>query len=128
MKGTGKLLFGISVLSLMMLLYVHEQVMVFRISYRLHEKSSQLTRKSDEYRKLKFEVDQLKAPRLLEERLKGQTLELSLPEEVRVVKIPKIMQREHSEALPDFSANTLSGRFASFLGRWIDVAQAKTDN
>ena len=128
MKGTGKIVLTISMLSLLFLLHVHEQIMIFHVSYRLHDKSTLLTRRSDEYRRLKFEVDQLMAPRILEEKLKDQPYELTLPEEVRVVKIPKLLSHVQTAALSEASSNTFSGKVFNFLGRWIDVAQAKTDN
>lgn len=124
MKGTGKILFGVSFLTALMLLYVHEQVALFHISYSLDERSETLTRRSEACRKLKFEVEQLKAPRILEKRMKEMKLDLSLPKEVRVVKVPQLespIEEPVIETVPPTQG------LSRVFGRWIGVAQAKTD-
>ena len=125
MKGTGKTLLSISLVSIFLLLYVHEQIALLRISYTLEDKSEKLVRLSEEYRRLKFDLDQLKAPRLLEAKIKEMQLNLTLPNEVRVLKTAAPLQEA---ALQDVASNPMSGRVLHFLGRWVDIAQAKTDN
>ena len=126
MKGAGKTILGVSLTVVFLLLYVHEQVALLQVSYTLEDKSEKLVRLSEEYRNLKFELDQLKAPRLLEEKIKEMQLNLTLPNEVRVLKTPSIPLAE--APFKTVSASPMSDRVLHFLGRWVDIAQAKTDN
>ena len=128
MKGTGKIIIGISFAACFLLLYVHEQISLFRVSYILDNRSEKLSQMSEEYRQLKFELDQLKAPRLLEEKIKDLSLDLALPKEVRVFKVtPTPVSETLIQNIPT-KTSPLPDRFVSFLGRWVEVAQAKTDN
>ena len=128
MKGAGKIILGISFLSTLLLLYVHEQVSLFRISYLMDSQSNSFAHKSEQYRQLKFEVDQLKAPRLLEERLKEESLDLTLPKEIRVVKVPETSPLAPAlvSSVPSLPLN--GNAFLNVLGQWMGVAQAKTDS
>ena len=125
MKGAGKTILGVSAVAIFLLLYVHEHISLLRISYTLEDKSEKLVRLSEEFRNVKFEVDQLKAPRLLEAKIKEKQLNLGLPNEVRVLRTAAVPIQETPLAV---SASPMSDRVLHFLGRWVDVAQAKTDN
>ncbi len=127
MKGIGKIVVVIFALSLFFVLYVREQISLLHVSYQIEEKSDKVTALSEEYRRLRFEVDQLKAPRLLEEKMKNLSMDLALPQEIRVVRTP--LERPLTQPLEHMAIHpTVSARFSNFVGRWIDVAQAKTDN
>lgn len=125
MQSVGKTILGIGVLTLLLLLYVHEQIALVRVSYLIDAKSVQFNRLSEEYRQIKFEVDQLKAPRLLEEKMKNLSMQLTLPQEIHVIKTPapKLAAAERQMS----PVASLSGNVFSFLGHWVDVAQAKTN-
>ena len=126
MRDTGKVLVTISFLSMLLLLYVHEQIALFRVSYEINASSETLARKAEDYRHLKFDVEQLKAPRLLEEKMKQMELDLTLPKEVRVVRVPSVPMVE-TPMVKNISLQPLSDGLLDFLGRWVKVAQAKTD-
>lgn len=126
MKGAGKILVTVSLLSMLLVFYVHEQISLFSLSYCMNTESETLARKAEEYRHLKFEVDQLKAPRLLEDKMKHMRLDLALPKEVRVVRIPTVPIVE-SPVVKSISLQPLSDGLLDFLGRWVKVAQAKTE-
>lgn len=126
MQSVGKTILGIGVLTLLLLLYVHEQIALVRVSYLMDAKSVQLNRLVEEYRQIKFEVDQLKAPRLLEEKMKNLSMTLTLPQEIHVIKTPALKLSAQDRQLSP--AASLSGNMFHFLGHWVDVAQAKTDN
>lgn len=126
MKGTGKFLIGLILVTLLVLLYVHIQVSVFQVSYSINSESHQLAKRSEAYRLLKFETDQLRAPRLLEQKIKDMQMDLTLPKEMQVVKIPAA-PRLNPESLPNVSLKPLSDGLLDFLGRWVKIAQAKTD-
>lgn len=126
MKGLGKIILFIAAGSFFFLIYVREQVALLDVSYQIDSRSDKLSRLSEEYRQIRFEVEQLKAPRLLEEKMKQMSLDLTLPQEIRVVRMPAAFESDAS--LKQIAARPMSGRVADFFGRFIDVAQAKTDN
>jgi len=108
-------------------LYVHGQVALFRVSYDLNIKADELKDKSESYRRLKFEVDQLKAPRLLEEKMKNMKLELELPRDIEVIRIEPSETLSNSIEMTAISQQSaVTGRF-DLLGRIIKVAQAKME-
>ena len=126
MQSVGKTILGIGVLTLLLLLYVHEQIALVRVSYLIDAKSIQLNKMSEEYRQIKFEVDQLKAPRLLEEKMKNLSMQLTLPQEIHIIKTPAPKLTTPERQISPVAS--LSGNMFNFLGHWVDVAQAKTDN
>ena len=129
MKGAGKIIFSVTMVSSLFLMHVHEQIVLFKVSYQLNEKSDLLAQRSEEFRRLKYEVDQLKAPRLLEEKIKERELQLTLPKEVRVVRMPPFQEPIPKAESKNLSVqNTFSGKMMNLLGKWVEVAQAKTDN
>ena len=128
MRGQGKFLGSLATVCAFLLLYVHAQISLFRVSYAISTKSRHLSEKSEEYRNLKFEVDQLKAPRLLEQKMKDLQLDLTLPKEVKVVRVPPMQSPETPVASGSVSLSPLSDSLLDFVGRWVKVAQAKTDN
>jgi len=127
MKGTGKIILVVFFGMILMLAYVHEQFLLFQVSYDIDKKSNYQAVQAENYRHLKYQVDQLKAPRQLEEKIQKHSLELTFPKEIRVVKIP-VQTTLKITTVPDVPIQTLTGQFTHFFGRWIDVAQAKTDN
>ena len=127
MKGIGKIVLLLAAGTFFFLLYVREQVALLDVSYQIDARSEKLMHLSEEYRQLRFEVEQLKAPRLLEEKMNKMSLDLTLPREIRVIRLPAD-SLTHQHALEQISARPMSGRIADFFGRFIDVAQAKTDN
>lgn len=124
MKGLGKMVVGFSLLTAALLLYVHERVEMLRVSYRIHEKTSALSEKAETYQRLKFEVAQLRSPQALERRLEELSIPLTLPKEIRVLRISAPAVSPSVEALP---LSHPSGNFFDFLGQWIQIAQARTD-
>lgn len=124
MKGMGKVLMGTVIVTAALLLYVHERVEMLRVSYRIYEKSSALSKRAEEYRRLKFEVTQLRSPQALEKRLEETSLSLTLPKEIKVLRVPQPLLQPAIETLP---LPRPSGNFFDFVGQWIQVAQARTD-
>ncbi len=124
MKGFGKILVGFSLVTAGLLLYVHERVEMLRVSYHIHQKSSALSQRSEEYRRLQFEVTQLRSPQALEKRLGEFSLPLTLPKEIKVLKVSRPVLEPSVEPLP---ALRPAGKLFDFVGQWIQVAQARTD-
>ncbi len=123
MKGLGKILIGFSLATAVLLVYVHERVEMFRISYRIYDRSAQLSKRAEEYRLLKFEVTQLRSPQSLEKRLQAMSLPFTLPKEIKVLRIPAPVVQAR-EPLP---VHVQTQSLFHFLGQWVQVAQARTD-
>ncbi len=127
MKGSGKIICGILSVSFLMLLYVHGETSLFSISYGIDAKSKQLAKVSEEYRRLRFEVEQLKAPLVLENKMKEMSLELMLPSDVRVIRVPQMPAGSQPQLRDENNLPGFSNSLFRALGRWVDIAQAKTD-
>lgn len=112
-----------------MVLYVHGQIAIFKISYEIHEKSRSLEERSEAFRQVKYEVEKLKAPQRLEQKIQQLNLDLSWPREVQVVRIPSIPV---SNPLPlgreGSPTRQISPGPFDFMSQWIKVAQAKMDS
>jgi len=127
MKGSGKILILIAILTLSMLFYVHLQVASVLVSFDIHKSSRALAEKQELLRKFQFKVDQLRAPRLLEAKMKRHDMGLALPNKIQVVEVPAVSQLVIPAPSAQKVARTFSSEVSSFLGRWIQTAQAKTD-
>ena len=124
MKGLGKILFGAAVLTATLLLYVHERVEMLKVSYQIYDRSSDLSKKGEEFRRLKFEVSQLRSPQVLEKRLEELALPLTLPKEIKALRVPEPVTRELGGTL---ATPPPTGNLFDFLGQWVQIAQARTD-
>jgi hypothetical protein len=127
MRGSGKIIFWISILAALFLVYVHGRVMLLHVSYSINSQSRSMDQKTEQYRYLKFQVDQLKAPRLLENKMKDLAIDLMPPKEIKVVRMPE-MHKLVEGGTATVAEQPMSQRLNNFLGRWVGVAQAKTDN
>lgn len=125
MRGVGKILFTCSIVTAVLLLYVHERVEMLRISYQIQKKSSQLSHEAEEYRRITFEVAQMRSPQNLEKRLEELSLPLTLPKSIQVLRVPPEPPIRHPISPVPF--HVPSRNFLDFLGQWIQVAQARTD-
>lgn len=127
MKDCGKFLALLAVVTGLSLLYIRVQVSIFDVSYEIGAHARELSHQSETYRRLKFEVDQLKAPALLEKRMDELALDLTLPQELEVIRVP---EPKHIEAhtLRKISIQPVSNSVVDFFGRWVKVAQAKPDH
>lgn len=127
MKGSGKVLSGIAVGTFLMLLYVHFQISSVIVSFELGKVSQIYATKQELLRRLQFNVNQLKVPRFLEEKMKKNELTLGLPNDIQVVEVPPVMDlslpvKQEVKNVPSYTA-----AFSKLFGRLIQTAQAKTD-
>jgi len=127
MKGSGKLVMIVGVVSLCVLIYVHLNVSLFSISYRINQKSETLNERHENYRRLKFEVEQFKTPNQLAEQIEKHSFTLDAPKEIHVIKVPVPLEASMA-TLEQSSYHPLSKGLFDFLGRWVKVAQAKMDS
>ena len=127
MKGSGKILILIAILTGAMLFYVHLHVASVLVSFDIHKSSRALAEKQELLRRFQFKVDQLRAPRFLEEKMKRRDMGLALPNKIQVVEVPLVPELVIPVASEHKVTRTFSSEVTSFLGRWIQTAQAKTD-
>lgn len=127
MKGSGKTLVLLATLTGSMLFYVHLQVASVLVSLEIHKSSRAVAEKQELLHRFQFKVDQLRAPRLLEEKMKRHDMGLALPNKIQVVEVPPAPELTIPAASEQKATSTFSSEVTSFLGRWIQTAQAKTD-
>lgn len=127
MKFVLRSLATVSILTSLLVLYVFGQVTVFRVSYAIDQKTEMLERRSEDYRQMRYAVSQMKAPGVLQDKLDHLDLELLLPREVRVIRVPAAPIVTPAMVSP-LSRDPLSFGMLDFFGRWVKVAQAKTQN
>jgi len=127
MKGSGKVLSVIGFITCMMLFYVHLQIASVIVSFELNRTSKTYAMKQELLRRLEFNVNQLKAPRLLEEKMKKNELTLGLPGKIQVVEVPPMPNLHLPVRQGEKHDSGYSSAFTKFFGRLIQTAQAKTD-
>ncbi|HTL47501.1 MAG TPA: hypothetical protein VL688_05500 [Verrucomicrobiae bacterium] len=124
MKFALKVILTVAIVTSCVVLYVHGEVAIFQVSYSLDAHARLLKERSEEYRRIKFEVEQLKAPRLLEEKMNQMNLELTLPRQVKVVRIPELPSVADA-AMRNVNPQSFTQSPLDFLGRWVKVAVAQ---
>ena len=127
MKGSVKILILITIVTCAMLFYVHLQAASVLVSFEIHKSSRAIAQKQELLRRFQYKVDQLRAPRLLEEKMKRNDMGLALPHKVQIVEVPPVADLVIPVNQERKVARTFSSEVSNFLGRWIQTAQAKTD-
>lgn len=127
MKGSGKIILMIAAVTSLFVFYVHGQVTLFRVSYEIEGQNEAINHLTDTYRQLKFDVERLKAPRRLEAKLTDHSMDLTVPQQIHVMRVPPPPSLSMQQ-LNDVTSTSMSNRVLDFFGRWIGVAQAKTEN
>lgn len=129
MKGCGKIVLLMVLASILLVYYVQGQISLVRVSYVLDKKMHLKNEKEEYYRQLKYEMEQMKSPRLLESKLSELKFDLALPTEIKVIRIaqPGVWNIPNAALPADISVNPFSEKITNFLERWVKVAQAKTD-
>jgi len=129
MRGTGRIILGIFGCCSLVIFYVHLQVVTFLASYDIHRASEKIHTSTEQFRKLKFEVDRYKAPQLLEGRIREYEMKLALPEMVYRVPQSFVSMESQSRALPSAAKAAGVPQFLQqAFNSWIQVAHAKSDN
>lgn len=126
MKAMAKYLLIIVAVSALMVLYVHIQISLFHVSYAIDDQMNKRAEKLDEFRRLKFEIDQLKAPPQLEKKMNELALGMGLPKEILVMRVP-MPTMLHPAVMKSAPVRPLPEGVTSLFGRWIKVAQAQPD-
>lgn len=132
MRGTGRIILSIFGVCALVIFYVHLQVVTFLASYDIQRASYKIHLASDQLRNLKFEMEQFKAPHLLEGQVHQYEMQLALPEMVYRVPQPfEEIQRNVVAASFHPSAGLgegVSQAVKQVVNSWIQVAHAKNDS
>ena len=80
--------FLLSVLTCVLLFYVHARVSVLQVSYAIQEKEKRLSKLSDEFRNCKFQVSKLRSLNYLDKRRREIDSSLVVPETVKAIRVP----------------------------------------
>ena len=83
-KRTFKLL---AVGTALVLLYVHGQVAILRVSYSIQKKEKEVAYLSENYKVMRFQLERLQSPSFLDRQLKQRSLNLAVPRQREVLKI-----------------------------------------
>ena len=128
MKGTGRVIFGILGVCSLVMIYVHLQVITFLASYQIDRANSKIYVSNEQLQKLKFELEQYKAPHLLEGRLRQYEMNLDIPK--MVYRVPHSFDTIQNASV-NLSATTQAASAPQFLRQilnsWIQVAHAKNE-
>lgn len=127
MRGTGRIILGIFGFCSLVMFYVHLQVVTFLASYDIQRVSEKIHSSSEELRRLKFEVEQFKAPHLLEGKLNQYDMNLSLPQ--MVYHVPQSFEEIRPTELPaSAQPSGFPQVLKQFVNSWVQVAHAKNDS
>ncbi|MBU1863111.1 MAG: hypothetical protein KKH94_05575 [Candidatus Omnitrophica bacterium] len=88
MKHLGKYIVGLCIVTIGMLFYVHQQITVLRYSYTINNKEERLATLIDTHKNLTFQLASLKSPATVEQKLRAADINLVIPHEIRIVKVP----------------------------------------
>ncbi|OGW82317.1 MAG: hypothetical protein A3G33_11475 [Omnitrophica bacterium RIFCSPLOWO2_12_FULL_44_17] len=79
--------------TILLLLYVHVQTEIFRVSYSIGKKERELVQLSEQYKIARFRNERLRSPEFLDKQMKHCSLDLTNPKvaDVIKVKIDKVM-------------------------------------
>ncbi len=114
-----KMVSSISVITLIALLYVHQQVELVKLSYAIEYKEKSLKDILDRRDMLGYNIDNLEAPSRLERVLISRNIDMAFPRKGNVVKIakyePKNAARRHAGAVSSGNRTYLAGLF-DFMG------------
>lgn len=78
----------LALLTTFSLFYVHAQISVFGVSYAIAEKEKRLSKLSDEYRNIKFQVSKLKSLNYLDKKRREIDADLVTPIMVKAIRVP----------------------------------------
>ncbi|MDO8525508.1 MAG: hypothetical protein Q7S07_03365 [Candidatus Omnitrophota bacterium] len=82
---------SIATVTLVALVYVHQQVELVKLSYAIEAKEKKLKVMLDHKERLNYNIDNLEAPSRLEKILISRNIDVAFPGKYNVVKVAKVM-------------------------------------
>ncbi|MBI4357918.1 MAG: hypothetical protein HY584_01340 [Candidatus Omnitrophica bacterium] len=89
MRLSKRTFFFLILATLMLLFYVHFQTGVFRVSYSIEKQEREIAKLNEAYKIAKFRVARLRSPRVLSERMKKFSLDLTSPKDQEFIRVLK---------------------------------------
>ena len=117
---------SIAVLTLVALVYVHQQVELVKLSYSIETKEKKLKDMLDHKERLDYNINNLEDPSRLEKILMSRNIDVAFPGKYNVVKVAKAADRNSEDRLRSSSIDKKFNVFgiADFLSPRAE-AQAK---
>ena len=117
---------SIAVLTLVALVYVHQQVELVKLSYSIESKEKKLKDMLDHKERLDYNINNLEDPSRLEKILMSKNIDVAFPGKYNVVKIAKLSDKSAGDRLRSSSIDKKFNVFgiADFLSPRAE-AQAK---
>ena len=111
------------VITFALLLYVHQQISIYQVSYAIQKKEGEAAKLSEDYKLAKFRAARYRSPHFLNQRMKELSMDLTTPTDQEIIHIlrPKIVPQETKVSWPD------PVQLLSWF-HFIKEAQAKTSS
>ena len=90
---------SIAVLTLVALVYVHQQVELVKLSYSIDAKEKKLKDMLDHKERLDYNINNLEDPSRLEKILMSKNIDVAFPGKYNVVKVAKLTDRSTEDRL-----------------------------
>ena len=90
---------GIAVLTLVALVYVHQQVELVKLSYSIDAKEKKLKDMLDHKERLDYNINNLEDPSRLEKILMSKNIDVGFPGKYNVVKVAKSSDRDDQDRM-----------------------------
>ena len=90
---------SIAVLTLVALVYVHQQVELVKLSYSIEAKEKKLKDMLDHKERLDYNINNLEDPSRLEKILMSKNIDVAFPGKYNVVKVAKLTDRSAEDRL-----------------------------
>ena len=90
---------GIAVMTLVALVYVHQQVELVKLSYSIESKEKKLKDMLDHKERLDYNINNLEDPSRLEKILMSKNIDVAFPGKYSVVKVAKANNRNAEDHL-----------------------------
>lgn len=107
----------------LVLLYVHQQTAVLRISYAIEKKERNLAELNEQYKLAKYQITRLRSPSFLNQQLKNHSLHLTHPKVIEVVQV----RSSSLETVQPQAVWPAKPSFIAWIGS-VKEAQAKTSS
>ncbi len=121
MKGIIRFFIAVSMGTCLLILYIHQNVRLIQVSYDIRLNETRLAEVSDEYKQILFELDMLRAPASLEDKIMRANIDLVHPTDVQVIESaqPDPLRIVHHAAYPTH---------LSFLGKLDFISEAHANS
>jgi len=119
---TTRFLLIVSIATVFCLLYVHQQLMLVKLSYQLKDNQKKYSNLLDQNKIIKYNIACLKSPKKVEDMLAAENIKLVMPPVWHVVKIAGEENTNRRLASNDGSSRTSKGLFSFLSLKRVAVA------